>query len=156
MIVAPAGRSSPCGEGRRVRSACGRVAAGRRHGSVAEDTLLVGRHLSHPERVEQFDERRPAGPADPFTAIVRALARQDPRFVRRVSAPAPGGPGAGDLMIVVGLVATVLLGVLPLALGIQGGLAGLVLLGATGCLVLPVGAPLAVRALLRRLRPLMV
>jgi len=91
--------------------------------------------------------------ADPYTQIVQALARQDPGFVRRVSAPA-GGFGVGELMILVGLLATVLLGVIPLALGLQAGATALVGLGAVGCLLLPVGAPLAVRAVLRRLRPL--
>jgi hypothetical protein len=91
--------------------------------------------------------------ADPYTQIVRALERQDPRFVRRVSAPA-GGLGVGDLMILGALVATVLLGVIPLALGLQVGASALVGLGAAGCLLLPVAAPPAIRAVLRRLRPL--
>lgn len=90
---------------------------------------------------------------DAYTQIVRALARQDPHFVRRVSAPADG-LGVADVMVLVGLLATVLLGVIPLALGLQADAAGLVALGATGCLLLPVGAPLVVRAVLRRLRPL--
>ncbi|WP_433786138.1 DUF3040 domain-containing protein [Actinomycetospora sp. CA-101289] len=93
--------------------------------------------------------------ADAYTQIVRALERQDPRFVRRVSEPA-GGFGAGELMVLLGLAATVLLGVIPLALGLQAGAPALVLLGTTGCLLLPVGAPLAVRGVLRRLRPLRV
>ncbi|WP_133251827.1 DUF3040 domain-containing protein [Actinomycetospora cinnamomea] len=105
--------------------------------------------------MEQYDRPRPTGPTDPFTAIVHALARQDPRFVRRMTAPAPGGLGVADLMIVVGLVATVLLGVLPLALGVAYSLAALTVAGAAGCLLLPVGAPLAVRTLLRHLRPMM-
>jgi Protein of unknown function (DUF3040) len=91
--------------------------------------------------------------ADPYTQIVQALARQDPRFVRRVSAPARGF-GVGELMILTGLLATVLLGVIPLALGLQADASALVGLGAAGCLLLPVGAPLVVRAVLRRLRPL--
>ncbi|HSK61942.1 MAG TPA: DUF3040 domain-containing protein [Actinomycetospora sp.] len=91
--------------------------------------------------------------ADPYTQIVRALERQDPRFVRRVSAPA-GGLGVGDLMILGGLLATVLLGMIPLALGMQAGATALVGLGAAGCLLLPVAAPLGMRAVLWRLRPL--
>jgi hypothetical protein len=91
--------------------------------------------------------------ADPYTQIVRALERQDPRFVRRVSAPADG-LGVADLMVLVGLFATILLGVIPLALGLQAGASAFVGLGAAGCLLLPVGAPLAVRAVLRRRRPL--
>jgi hypothetical protein len=90
---------------------------------------------------------------DAYTQIVRALARQDPRFVRRVSVPA-GGLGVGELMVLAGLLATVLFGVIPLALGLQSGASALVALGAAGCLLLPVGAPQVVRAVLRRLRPL--
>jgi hypothetical protein len=122
---------------------------------VAEDTLSVARDLPQSVGVEQYDQPRPTGPTDPFAAIVHALARQDPRFVRRLTAPAPGALAVGDLMIIVGLVATVLLGVLPLALGLAHALAGLAVVGAVGCLLLPVGAPLAVRALLRHRRPLM-
>lgn len=122
---------------------------------MAEDTLSVVRDLTQSVPVEQYDQPRPTGPTDPFTAIVHALARQDPRFVRRMTAPAPGGLAVGDLMIVVGLVATVLLGVLPLALGLAHTLAGLTAVGVLGCLLLPVAAPLTVRALLRHLRPLM-
>jgi len=92
--------------------------------------------------------------ADPYADIVAALARQDPRFVRRVSPPPADGFGVGELMVLVGLLATVLLGVIPLALGLQAGASALVGLGAAGCLLLPVGAPLVVRAVLRRLRPL--
>lgn len=104
--------------------------------------------------MEHQEPRADHGPADPYTEIVRALARQDPQFVRRVSVPPPTGFGVGDLMILVGLVVTVLLGVLPLALGLQSGATALAVLGATGCLLLPVGAPLVVRAVLRWLRPL--
>jgi hypothetical protein len=76
--------------------------------------------------------------------------------VRRVSAPVADGFGVGDLMVLAGLVVTVLCGVLPLALGVQAGATALVVLGATGCLVLPVAAPLTVRAVLRWRRPLLL
>ncbi|MDD7968738.1 DUF3040 domain-containing protein [Actinomycetospora lemnae] len=99
---------------------------------------------------------RPFDPdAERWAGIVRALALEDPRFVRRVTSPGPGGAAVGDLMIVVGLVATVLLGVLPLGVGLQTGIVALVVVGAAGTLLLPVGAPLAVRAFLRHVRPLM-
>jgi hypothetical protein len=127
----------------------------------------VGRFLAaHPGGVEQHDEPdgaawwaaldRPADPGtDRFAAIVAALRRDDPRFARRVSAPPPHGPAVGDLMLFFGLVASVLLGVVPLAVGIQLGAPALIVLGAVGCLVLPAGGPVAVRVVLRRVRPLM-
>lgn len=127
---------------------------------------MAGPSAQHPGRVEQDDEPvgaagetdadRPADPhAERFAAIVRGLARQDPRFVRRVTAPPPTGLAVGDLMLVLGLVATLLLGALPLALGLHSGITALLVMGGLGCVVLPVGAPLAVRAVLRRARPLM-
>ncbi|MEJ2861377.1 DUF3040 domain-containing protein [Actinomycetospora flava] len=100
-------------------------------------------------------DRRPDPDDERFDGIVAHLARQDPRFVRRVSAPPAVGLGVGDLMIVVGLVSTVLFGVVPLAIGIHAGVTSLMVVGALGCVLLPAGAPLAVRAFLRRHRPLM-
>ncbi|MDD7942266.1 DUF3040 domain-containing protein [Actinomycetospora lutea] len=96
---------------------------------------------------DPYDER--------FAGIVAHLAAQDPRFVRRVSAPLTVGLGVGDLMIVVALVATVMFGVVPLAIGVHAGAVPLVVVGVIGCLVLPAGAPLVVRTVLRRTRPLM-
>jgi hypothetical protein len=96
---------------------------------------------------DPYDER--------FAGIVASLTHQDPAFVRRVSAPRAVGLGVGDLMIVVGLVATVLLGVVPLGIGLHAGVTSLLVVGALGCVLLPAGAPLAVRAILRRTRPLM-
>lgn len=124
---------------------------------------MVGSPLPHSEHVEHHDEHgppardTPAGrPADPdrerFLGIVAALTRQDPRFVRRVS-PQKRGLVIGDLMLVLGLVATVVLGALPLALGLHFGATALLAVGAAGCLVLPVGAPVIVRSVLRRTRP---
>ncbi|MHC1561102.1 DUF3040 domain-containing protein [Actinomycetospora sp. C-140] len=98
---------------------------------------------------------RPADPvAERFGAIVSALAREDPRFARRVSAPAPGRMGAGNLALVLGLVATVLLGAVPLVLGLHLGSVVLCVVGAVGCLLLPVGVPLLLRTVLYRVRPL--
>jgi hypothetical protein len=57
-------------------------------------------------------------------------------------------------MLLVGFMATVVLGVVPLALGIHFGVTALIVLGAVACLVLPIGAPIAVRVVLRRVRPL--
>jgi hypothetical protein len=96
---------------------------------------------------DPYDER--------FAGIVAHLAAQDPRFVRRVSAPLTVGLGVGDLMIVVALVATVLFGIVPLAIGLHAGVVSLMVVGAVGCLLLPAGAPLVVRAVLRHRRPLM-
>lgn len=100
-------------------------------------------------------DRSPDPDDQRFAGIVEHLATQDPRFVRRVSAPPPVGLGVGDLMIVVGLVATVLFGIVPLAIGLHAGVVSLLVVGAVGCVVLPAGAPLAVRAILRHVRPLM-
>lgn len=68
--------------------------------------------LPHPGRVEHHDENgAPAGETsfdrrpdtDRFAATVRAPACQDPRFVRRVTAPATGDLAVGDLMLVLAL-----------------------------------------------------
>lgn len=123
----------------------------------------------HPGGVEPHEEHgrpreetsadpadRPPHPDDErFAGIVAHLAWQDPRFVRRVGAPPAVGLGVGDLMIVIGLVGTVLFGTVPLAIGLHAGVLSLLVAGGIGCVVLPVGAPLAVRAVLRRVRPLM-
>jgi hypothetical protein len=111
--------------------------------------------LPHPEGVEQDDETRRPVEDDRFAAIVGALERDDPRFVRRVSVPRRTRISAGALMILLGLAATVLLGAAPLALGLHFGVTALVVVGALGCLVLPVGVPLVVGMVLRRVRPLM-
>jgi hypothetical protein len=125
------------------------------------------RPLTHPVEVEQPEEPdRAAGenPAEqravdpyraPFDAMVRALAAQDPRFVRRVSVPRARRLGVGHLMLLAGLVSTLLLGVVPLAIGVHTGSVVLLVVGALGSTLLPVGAPLAVRIVLHRTRPLM-
>lgn len=139
-----------------------RRGGGRRHGVTPAFRTHSGEvepHEEHgrpPEETSADPADRSADPDDErFAGIVAHLAHQDPRFVRRVSAPPPVGLGVGDLMIVVGLVATVLFGVVPLAIGIHAGVTSLLVVGALGCVLLPVGAPLAVRTVLRRTRPLM-
>lgn len=124
------------------------------------------RSLAHPGRVEQPEEPdRAAGenPAEravdpyraPFDAMVRALAAQDPRFLRRVSVPRARRLGVGHLMLLAGLVTTLVLGVVPLAIGVHTGSVVLLVIGALGSILLPAGAPLAVRIVLHRTRPLM-
>lgn len=89
-----------------------------------------------------------------FADMVRALTVDDPRFVHRVTRPAFGRLGVGNAAIVAGLLATVVLGVLPLAVGLHTGIVALLAVGALGCVVLPVAVPLSVRAVVRRRRPL--
>jgi Protein of unknown function (DUF3040) len=124
------------------------------------------RPLTHPVKVEQPEEpdraaeeiaaERAVDPyRAPFDAMVRALAVQDPRFVRRVSVPRARRLGVGHLMLLAGLVSTLLLGVLPLAIGVHTGSVVLLVIGALGSTLLPAGAPLAVRIVLHRMRPLM-
>jgi hypothetical protein len=112
--------------------------------------------MEHPEDPAPAPARTPGTPVDrAFAAIVRSLTVQDPRFVRRVTRSGPGRVGVGDVMIVAGLLTTLLLGVLPLAVGLQTGLVVLLVLGVLGCTVLPIAAPLVVRRVVLRLRPLM-
>ena len=101
--------------------------------------------------VQQDDD--PASVTRRFSSIVAALGHDDPRFVRRCSPPRPGRPGAGHLMIMIGLAATLLLGALPLALGLHLQITALLVVGAVGCLVLPLAGPVAVRVVLMRIRP---
>jgi len=116
-------------------------------------------HEEHGRPLEEIPgvpvDRWPDPDDERFAGIVEHLTDTDPRFVRRVSAPPPVGLGVGDLMIVIGLVSTVLFGVVPLGIGLHAGAVPLLVVGALGCVLLPVGAPLAVRAVLRRTRPLM-
>ena len=89
-----------------------------------------------------------------FDAIVGALARADPMFMRRFSAHAPGGMAAGGLVVVLGLVATVVLGFIPLAVGAQLQIIGLLVAGAICSIAMPVLVPLLGRIVLGRVRPL--
>jgi hypothetical protein len=112
--------------------------------------------MEHPDDPAPAPARTPGTPVDrAFAAIVRSLTVDDPRFVRRMTRSGPGRVGVGDVMIVAGLLTTLLLGVLPLAVGLQTGLVVLLVLGVLGCTVLPVAAPLIVRRVVVRFRPLM-
>ena len=125
---------------------------------------MASTEAGHSARVTQDDEHS-AGTPEPaaerraalerqFHAIVGALRHDDPRFVRRVSRGGIGPFDATDLMIGAGLLATLLLGVLPLALGVQLGLVALLVPGLVGCVAFPVVVPLLVRRLVVRHRPL--
>jgi hypothetical protein len=98
------------------------------------------------------DTRPDRSPIDRrFAAIVGALRASDPRFARRVSEPRR--LGSGPIMMLTGLVATVLVGVLPLAVGIQTQVAVLLAVGAVGIAIAPVIVPPLVGLLLHRMRP---
>jgi hypothetical protein len=86
-----------------------------------------------------------------FAAMIGALRAADPRFARRVSEP--HRLRSGQIMMLVGFVATVNLGVVPLAVGIQAQLAALLVIGAIGIAFVPVTVPPTVGVLLNRLRP---
>jgi hypothetical protein len=86
-----------------------------------------------------------------FAAIIGALRDADPRFARRVSEA--HRLRSSHIMILAGLVATLLVGVLPLAVGIQTQLAALLVVGAIGIAVGPVTVPPLVGVVLGRVRP---
>ncbi len=86
-----------------------------------------------------------------FHAIIGALRAADPRFARRVSEP--HRLRSGQIMMLTGLVATLLVGVLPLAVGIQMQLAALLTVGAIGIAFGPVIVPPLVGVVLGRVRP---
>lgn len=89
-----------------------------------------------------------------FDAVVVALVAGDPRFARRVAAPRPSRLSAGGLALLIGLLVTLAVGFVPLALGLHRHSDVLLAVGAVGLIVLPLAVPLAVRALVRRARPL--
>ncbi|NMO92621.1 DUF3040 domain-containing protein [Actinomycetospora sp. TBRC 11914] len=98
------------------------------------------------------DTRPERSPIDRrFAAIVGALRAADPRFARRVSEPRR--LRSGSIMMLTGLVATVLVGILPLAVGIQTQVAVLLTIGAIGIACAPVVVPPLVGVLLHRMRP---
>jgi hypothetical protein len=97
---------------------------------------------THPER-SPVDRR--------FAAIIGVLRTADPRFARRVSEP--HRLRSGQIMMLTGLAATLLVGVLPLAVGIQMQLAALLIVGAFGISFGPVVVPPLVRVVLSRVRP---
>lgn len=86
-----------------------------------------------------------------FAAMIGALCADDPRFARRVS-EAPRF-SSGQIMMLAGLLATLLFGIVPLAAGIQAQVAVLLTLGAVGIAFLPVVVPSVVGLALHRLRP---
>ena len=86
-----------------------------------------------------------------FHAIVGALRATDPWFARRVSEPRR--LRSGHIMILAGLLATLLVGVLPLAVGIHTQLAALLTVGAIGIAFAPVIVPPLVGVVLGRVRP---
>lgn len=91
-------------------------------------------------------------PADRrFAAIVGALRDEDPRFARRVAEA--HRVRSGGIMVLAGLVATLVLGVVPLAVGLQYGIMALLAVGAVGIALLPVFVPAVVGLVLARLRP---
>ncbi|MCD2188902.1 DUF3040 domain-containing protein [Actinomycetospora soli] len=87
-----------------------------------------------------------------FAALVGALRTGDPRFARRVSEP--HRLRSGQIMTLLGFVATVLLGLIPLTLGIHLQAAVLLTLGAIGTAFSPVLVPPVVGVVLARVRPL--
>ena len=88
-----------------------------------------------------------------FVALVAALGHEDPRFMRSVADRRTGRMGVGNLAVVAALAATVLLGAVPLGLGLHLSSGALIVLGAIGCVLLPVVVPLALVLVLRRVRP---
>lgn len=86
-----------------------------------------------------------------FATIIGALRREDPRFARRVSEARR--LRSGQIMMLVGFVATLLLGVVPLALGIQTQVTVLLTLGAVGIAFAPVVIPSLVGLVIHRVRP---
>ena len=116
--------------------------------------------MEHPDEPDRTAGEPPAERAvdpyrAPFDAMVRALAAQDPGFYRRVTVTRARRLGVGHLMLLAGVVTTLLLGVVPLAIGVHTGSVVLLVVGALGSTLLPAGAPLAVRIVLHRTRPLM-
>ena len=98
------------------------------------------------------DTRPERSPIDRrFAAIIGALRAADPRFARRVSEP--HRLRSGQIMMLTGLVATLLVGVLPLAVGIQTQVVALLTVGAIGIAFAPVIVPSLVGLVLSRTRP---
>lgn len=102
-----------------------------------------------------FDPRESAEVTDRrFDAVVVGLGHDDPRFVRRVSPPVRARVPVVALALGIGLVATVLLGIVPLGLGLHRHSTALLATGGVGLLVLPLLVPVVVRVVVRRVRPL--
>jgi hypothetical protein len=103
-----------------------------------------------PESAHADGGRTPVDRA--FAALVGTLRAADPRFARRVSEPRR--LRSGQIMTLLGFVATVLLGLIPLTVGIQTQAAVLLTLGAIGTAFSPVVVPPVVGLVLGRVRPL--
>jgi hypothetical protein len=86
-----------------------------------------------------------------FAAIIGALRSEDPRFARRVAEARR--LRSGQIMMLVGFLATLVLGVVPLALGVQTQITVLLTLGAVGIAFAPVSVPPVVGIVLGRMRP---
>ncbi|MCD2192237.1 DUF3040 domain-containing protein [Actinomycetospora endophytica] len=104
------------------------------------------------EPTSEKDTRPGRGPVDRrFAAIIGALRTEDPRFARRVSEARR--LRSGQIMMLVGFLATLLLGVVPLALGVQTQITVLLTFGAIGIAFVPVIVPPMVGLMLGRMRP---
>ena len=98
------------------------------------------------------DTRPERSPIDRrFAVIIGALRAADPHFARRVSEA--HRLRSGQIMMLTGLVATLLLGIVPLALGIQIQITALLTFGAIGIAFAPVVVPSLVGVVLGRVRP---
>jgi hypothetical protein len=130
---------------------------------VSDPTVWSWTPAGHSGRVQPSDEDD-QGPETPradggrapvdrrFADLIGALRTADPRFARRTSEP--HRLRSGQIMTLLGFVATVLLGLIPLAVGIQLQAAVLLTLGAVGTAFSPVVVPPLVGLVLARVRPL--
>jgi hypothetical protein len=130
---------------------------------VSDPTVCVTGVAGHPgevhpgepageEPTSEKDTRPERSPVDRrFAAIIGALRAEDPRFARRVSEARR--LRSGQIMMLVGFLATLLLGVIPLALGVQTQITVLLTVGAIGIAFIPVVVPPVVGFVLGRMRP---
>jgi hypothetical protein len=104
------------------------------------------------EPMSEKDTRPERSPVDRrFAAIIGALRAEDPRFARRVAEARR--LRSGQIMMLVGFLATLVLGVVPLALGVQTQITVLLTVGAIGIAFVPVVVPPVVGLVLGRMRP---
>lgn len=111
--------------------------------------------MQQPDEDDPRDSAHAGGGRAPvdrrFADLVGALRSSDPRFARRVSEPHRFT--GGHLMAIVGFVATILLGIAPLTVGIQLQAAVLLTVGAIGTAFSPLVVPPVVGLVLARVRP---
>lgn len=111
--------------------------------------------MHQPDEDDPRDSAPAAGGRAPvdrsFAALVGALRSSDPHFARRVSEAHRFT--SGHLMAILGFVATVLLGIAPLTVGIQLQAAVLLTIGAVGTAFSPLVVPPVVGLVLSRVRP---